>query len=116
MKYTWNGGRAKQQLIKAIAKNLPAAAESLQDDMKAMIAIQGPPTSSPGEPPHIDTQALYDSIDVAIDARGLSFAVGSELPYAAYLESGTDRMAPRPFLSRTLVQWGDVAARHLLNI
>lgn len=51
--------------------------------------------SAPGEPPASDTGRLANSIVFKSDGR-LSVSVGSDLAYAAYLEFGTSRMAPRP--------------------
>lgn len=58
--------------------------------------------SAPGESPAVDTGALRQSIDSTIGptdggARGIVSATQS---YAVNLEFGTERMAPRPFLSR----------------
>jgi len=60
--------------------------------------------SRPGEPPRVRTGTLRNSIHYEkIDARGLSWKVGSPLKYAAALELGTTRgLAPRPFLRTAL--------------
>lgn len=53
--------------------------------------------SNPGDPPNTDTGRLVQSIKFDItDDTGL---VGSNLKYAAWLEFGTETMAPRPWLS-----------------
>jgi phage gpG-like protein len=53
--------------------------------------------SAPGEAPAIDTGALVNSIQV--EASGdLSAVVGTNMEYAAILEFGGVRMAPRPWL------------------
>jgi len=52
--------------------------------------------SAPGEPPMSDTGRLANSIEFdALD--DLTVTVGSRVAYAAYLEYGTSRMAPRPY-------------------
>lgn len=48
--------------------------------------------SSPGQPPATDIGALVDSVKVNLSDS----SVGSNLAYAAYLEYGTRKMAPRP--------------------
>lgn len=53
--------------------------------------------SKPGDPPHTDTGRLRQSIKFNYkDGVG---QVGSNLKYAAWLEFGTEDMAPRPWLS-----------------
>lgn len=53
--------------------------------------------SKPGNPPHTDKGRLRQSIKFEVsDDIG---RVGSNLKYAAWLEFGTEDMAPRPWLS-----------------
>ena len=58
--------------------------------------------SKPYYPPAPDTKALKDSIDyqVWMEANEVILRVGSKLKekYPFYLEIGTSKMAPRPFL------------------
>lgn len=51
--------------------------------------------SAPGEPPAIDYGTLVNSIasEFPGDLQGVVF---SSVPYSAYLEFGTSRIAPRP--------------------
>jgi HK97 gp10 family phage protein len=55
--------------------------------------------SDPFEPPHTDTGKLRQSIKFDMATNGESGRVGSNLKYAAWLEFGTEKMAPRPWLS-----------------
>lgn len=56
-------------------------------------------SSRPGEPPNRDTGLLDGSIDTEIRAQNPpTVAVSSKAPYAAHLEYGTSRMAPRPYM------------------
>lgn len=52
--------------------------------------------SAPGEAPAMDTGALASSIQVAPE-RGSTYVVFTNQEYAAHLEFGTVKMAPRPF-------------------
>lgn len=52
--------------------------------------------SAPGEAPADDTGDLYDSID-SMQVGDVGYITASA-PYADYLEHGTSRMAPRPFM------------------
>lgn len=52
--------------------------------------------SAPGDPPAPDTGALRNSVDVVAAPDGQSVRVGTNQEYAAALEFGTVRIAPRP--------------------
>lgn len=56
--------------------------------------------SAPGEAPATDTGTLVSSIKS--DVRGLNGKVFSKLKYAFWLEHGTLKMEPRPFLNPAL--------------
>lgn len=60
--------------------------------------------SAPGDPPAPDLGNLRRSIthELDIDERGLLARVGSPLFYSFYLELGTVKMEPRPFLRPAL--------------
>ncbi len=100
----------REAIAAMMDRRLARAGEYLQSRMRYAISIPGPPRSLPGESPHIDTSDLIESIAVvgvvAADVGDLFEAqkvlVGSPLIYSGYLEFGTMRMAPRPFVLRTL--------------
>ena len=74
-------------------KNSPPTGKRYKRGSKWHIA------SSPGNPPRVDTGNLIGSI--IMDARHNEVEVGSIItdpPYPIYLEEGTDKMAPRPWL------------------
>jgi HK97 gp10 family phage protein len=57
--------------------------------------------SAPGEPPAVRTGNLRDSIsepDVRKSSGALVGQITIAAPYAGYLERGTGRIAPRPFV------------------
>jgi HK97 gp10 family phage protein len=63
--------------------------------------------SSPGEPPRKQTGRLQGSITWELSrrglfGRGLMARVGTNVDYGRYLELGTRRMRPRPWLKRSL--------------
>lgn len=53
--------------------------------------------SAPGDSPAVDGGRLWQSI-VALKVDQFRWRVGTNVEYALYLEFGTRRMAPRPFL------------------
>lgn len=58
--------------------------------------------SAPGESPASDTGRLVGSIRTAYDHENLSGTVNASTNYAAYLEYGTKKMEPRPFMRPAL--------------
>lgn len=102
------GERAKREVSKAVLKT----AIDVNGDIKKRIQ-RGPKTgrvyqrgpgqnlsrthraSAPGESPATDTGRLVNSIDFKMESP-LTATVSSLLAYAAYLEFGTQRIAPRP--------------------
>ncbi len=53
--------------------------------------------SAPGQPPASDTGTLASSVKWERDAGG--YVVGTGIEYGLFLEVGTSRMAPRPWLT-----------------
>jgi hypothetical protein len=71
----------------------------------------GTSPSQPGETPGVDTGKLRNSIRAERE-RAAQWAISTDTEYAAHLEFGTSRMAPRPFmapgldyLARTAPEW-----------
>lgn len=50
----------------------------------------------------VDTGELKESIGVKYDVTGLAFALEAEADHASYVEYGTTRMGPRPFLGPSI--------------
>ncbi len=62
-------------------------------------------SSKPGEPPRVRTGNLRASIKSAWDKQGTRSVAGPTLsaPYGKWLEFGTRRMAPRPYMQPALL-------------
>lgn len=60
--------------------------------------------SSPGFPPNVDTGALRASIRWTEDTP-LRLFIHDGVIYGKWLETGTDRMAPRPFFTPVIIEW-----------
>ncbi len=75
---------------------------AMQSIREGTIRGPGHVPSRPGEPPKGDTGRLELSIDVELRATEKTVNVIARAPYAAALELGTARIAPRPFLRPAL--------------
>ncbi len=69
--------------------------------------------SAPGEPPAARTSTLMGSFR-PIQADPNIAGIETSVPYAAKLESGTGRMAPRPFKNR-IVEQATPAIEQIMN-
>ena len=79
------------------------AVKSIQDNSGGSPSIRYNPTrvvnvSKPFDPPNTDTGRLVQSVKFDFQNAGLVGRVGTNLRYGAYLEFGTENMAPRPWL------------------
>lgn len=99
--------------VSRLSRGLDRAMDFLRDEVKQSLAVNYPPASSPGDPPHRRTGHLQQGVTshhAEFKAGMLVGAVGVDLgtvPYARRLELGfvgTDSLgrrynqAPRPYL------------------
>lgn len=118
MTVQWDTG-ALQRLEAKHKKNLQRAAylvvgkakEKLQTGQSykrykgaSGVYYRGLDPSNPGEPPHKVTGQLQRSVTSQPSADGLNYLVGTNIPYGSFLEFGTSKMAPRPWLRPTLFE------------
>src|SRR5690349_15220147 len=99
----WHGDKVLAKLDKTVERKMALIGEVVRAEAVKSVSMPtstlGP--SSPGDPPHIDTGKLRQSIfRKMIDSQ--TVIVGSSLKYAFYLELGTAKMAARPFLRPAL--------------
>lgn len=114
----WRGGEVSREIEAGIRKNITAASIYLASVIKADISQpgtlryhaltkKGKPSkkaktvynfthSAPGNPPYKQTGRLRASI--THEVNGLVGRVGTNVRYSRFLELGTRKMAPRPFL------------------
>jgi HK97 gp10 family phage protein len=98
---------ASRPLVDAIGNALlhgaGLIAESARHSIKdGAISGAGHVPSAPGQPPNADTHDLDQSIHVGElieTTAGVQTAVIADSDHARYLENGTSRIAPRPFLA-----------------
>jgi HK97 gp10 family phage protein len=93
--------KTRVALERALAPAMERAADYMVGVTKIMISTPYPPSSTPGDPPHMRTGDLMRSIQQ--NKRGRTYVIsagtdGGTASYASYLEYGTSKMAPRPFM------------------
>ncbi len=76
---------------------------------------RGHRASAPGEPPANDTGTLVRGISVQVGSDDLSYDVNSLADYAGFLEFGTSKMAPRPYLQPAAIVNLDKIAKLILD-
>jgi phage gpG-like protein len=115
MSVEWHGDAAMDHVRGRAVQFLYLAAFTVERKAKDLLSVagsgrvkgrkSGPVTHSrPGESPRKQTGILHDSVTSEVDPSSLSARVGSNLKYAAWLELGTGRIAPRPWLRRALAE------------
>lgn len=85
---------ARVEITKAILTVERNAKESMRGGGRPHIP------SRPGEPPRVDMGRLRSSIthEIVSELRGIVGRVGTNVKYGRYLELGTSKMLPRPWL------------------
>lgn len=97
---------ADEQAMKRVRQRLFYAGELVADHAKGLIMTGSASSgrhvpSRPGEPPKNDTGVLHNNIEVTEPAP-LVVEVRSEAPYSEALETGTSKMAARPFMGPSI--------------
>ena len=102
----WKPWLLKVKVAKYKEANLDKAAIFLRNCMVKTFQPRRTPPSLPGEPPATPTGTLRRSIMWETPRRGVrrvgSTLRGSPASYALYLELGTRKMQPRPWLMPSL--------------
>ena len=101
----WYGPEVLGAMHLRAARNLDAAGFVLENEIRNdLMRTPFPPASAPGEVPHWRSQDLARSITHEVDMGGLVCRVGPSHTnkYGVFLELGTARMEPRPFLRPAL--------------
>ena len=108
----WNGDEFLASATTEVERVIARSVVKMQDHARQIVSRTSGPTatnpgaspSRPGEPPHIRTGTLRASIDQETFRRAGEFVgrMGTNLDYGRFLETGTRKMAARPYLRPTL--------------
>lgn len=96
--------RMANNTAKNVVQALYLAGQQIELDAERSITAgsvsgAGHVPSAPGQPPNRDTGLLDGSIETQVTTQNPpTVTVSSRAPYAAHLEFGTSRMAPRPYM------------------
>lgn len=112
---TWYSDELTQEVKDGANRGLKKAVEHLKERLVSNVGTLGPPRSLPGGFPHIDSGELHGSFKTKQNKRKLTARVGTNVEHAHYLEFGTENMAPRPFLNRTLQEEKDAVTQDILS-
>ena len=97
-----------ENLDEAITRGLEMAAAEAVQQIDEEISQSYPPASLPGEPPALRTGTLLRSVRIdTVEPLRVTIAVGGSgtmAPYASWLEFGTSKMAPRPFVQPIVIR------------
>lgn len=94
-------GKSIAQCCATIQREAQEGMRDTSVDFTKTYGTHGHHPSLPGNPPAVDTGTLRRSVTYSVDEKNLMGYVGSVIndpPYGAYLEYGTSRMKPRPWL------------------
>jgi hypothetical protein len=99
----WKIEAANEYVYNVVAHRVATAGKFLRDHLKEKMSerdnSRGGNASAPGEYPARVTGILVKSIRSEFDRKALTARVGSDELHGKFLEFGTSKMAPRPWLS-----------------
>lgn len=109
MTVSWKGEQMVILVSNSISRGLTPAGNLVMEEAKRLIRSpksgrtytrrgKRQQASAPGEPPASVTGRLLRSFRVKVDKTRLIATVSANIRHAPWLEHGTRRMAPRPFM------------------
>jgi len=105
--------QVRKRVWRLLGDNLEDGVNLYSEAVRDKISVQGPPRSTPGNPPHMDTTALHEGFGYTVIKEQLTARAGSDQSYSLDLEFGNSRMQPRPFIRSTLIERRDDIAREM---
>lgn len=89
-----------------VTRLLTSAADGIVNDVKStMSTFYAGESSPPGGPPYRRSGYLRGSVQSKIDFKTSTVYVFDDMRYAHYVEFGTSRMKPRPYLRGGLIRY-----------
>lgn len=113
---TWYEDRITKALRDEIENGLQLAGIQVVNFIKLLISRgnkSGDNPSYPYEPPKVVTGRLRSSITFEVDMDPPTLYVGSNVEYARYLEFGTAKMKPRPFLRPGIIMMDKAIVKNI---
>jgi len=107
VKLKWYGKKQKKKVRDIIHEVQETAGKQMVAEIKKSINTAFPPASRPGRPPHRRTGNLQKSIDYWVDKKTFHVQIGpnTDALYGIWLEEGTVKMDPRPYLEPVAKRW-----------
>ena len=104
IKFQWYGERAMNKLKLGAGRGLDQCGKLVVNEAQRLIRSsakkssgrKGTGVSAPGQPPATQTGVLLGAFTV--ERKGLSIIIGNRAQHAKWLELGTQKMRPRPFM------------------
>ena len=119
MAMKWHGEEAMRRIRTEAGNRVDMAARFVRDRAKELVSRDQPvriyaksagrsrrglDPSKPGEPPKKVSGHLRINIKKDMDRARIEARVGTNVPYGKWLELGTRKMAPRPWIRAALVR------------
>src|SRR5690606_4313565 len=110
----WHSKQLDGELRAEMLRRLRICGEAAASHARRNLSAAMPPAGLPGEFPHARTGTLRQAVTYEVDERRMTVRIGAPVEYALFLELGTEKMQPRPFLRKTLIEMRPFFRRVLL--
>jgi HK97 gp10 family phage protein len=99
----WHGDELLKVLASEMEKRLAVVGEVVRGEaVRSLRRKKFPPSSLPNTTPAWRTGHLFRSVQYEVGKGQFTVRIGTNVRYGLYLEVGTSKMAPRPWLRPAL--------------